>query len=135
MSKEKFFCKGCRRMFDVPKFYDESHGLDSPPYERVAVCPRCDGDDFLRFDPVIEKIEIAEKLLPAIMHLNRYMRDLNNVFGGEIKNTDLLEGVGIMAEEINEMFDFLPPEIEKKIFEMDIQGDCERMLMYLKGEL
>ncbi len=36
-----FICKNCDERFDEPKRIYESHGLDSPPYERLEVCPRC----------------------------------------------------------------------------------------------
>ena len=30
-------------MFQEPKHYIETHGLDTPPYERFTVCPHCGG--------------------------------------------------------------------------------------------
>lgn len=135
MKNEKFFCKGCNRLFDTPEIYDEKHGLDAPPYERVAVCPVCSNDDFVGFDVAIEKIEIAEKLLPAVMHLNRYFNMLKNVFGADIKNTDLADGVETVVELIYEMFDFMDVNMQRKIFEMESENDVNKILMYLKGGL
>lgn len=135
MKNEKFFCKGCSRLFDTPKIYDENHGLDAPPYERVAVCPVCRSDDFLKFDTVIEKTEVAEKLLPAIMHLNRYFNTLNDVFGADIKNDNLADGVETVVELIYEMFDFMDVNMQRKIFEMESENDVNKILTYLKGGL
>lgn len=135
MKNEKFFCKGCSRLFDAPKNYDEKHGLDEPPYERVAVCPVCRSDDFLKFDTVIEKIEVAEKLLPAVMHLNRYINVLKDIFGADIKNTDLADGAETVVELLNEAFDFMDVDMQRKIFEMKSENDVNKILMYLKGGL
>lgn len=134
MNNEKFFCRGCGKTFDIPKFYDERHGLDAPPYERVAVCPGCNGDDFLKHNAVVEKEEVAEKLLPAIMRLNRYAISLKDVFGPGIKNIDFSDGVEMMVELISEMFCFIDVDVQRKIFEMNSEKDAQKILMYLKGE-
>ena len=135
MRSERFFCKRCRRYFDTPKFYDEKHGLDNPPYERLAVCPKCNGDDFLKFSCVVEKIEVAEKLLPAIMHFNRYINALKDIFGTEFKNIDLSDGVEMTAELICEMFDFLDVDVQRKILKVDNDKELNRILICLKGEI
>lgn len=135
MKNEKFFCKGCKVLFDTPKFYEEEHGLDTPPYERMAVCPACSSDNFLKFDTVIEKTEVSEKLLPAIAALNRLTNDLSNIFGNKIVNADLSEGLGLITELISEMFCFIDSDIERKILKMDSEKDAQRVLLYLKGEL
>ncbi len=135
MNSEKFFCNRCHKMFSAPEFYNEKHGLDAPPYERIAVCPKCSSDDFLRFDTLIEKIEIAEKLLPVIMQLNRYIDAIRDVFGIHIKNDDLLDGLEILAECIGEMFCFIDIDMQKKVFEMRSEKELNKILMYLKGEL
>lgn len=36
-------CKNCGGVFEEPKFYTETHGLDSPPYENWTGCPSCSG--------------------------------------------------------------------------------------------
>ncbi len=135
MKSERFFCKRCRRYFDAPRFYNEKHGIDNPPYERLAVCPLCDGDDFLKFSYVIEKIEVAEKLLPAIMHFNRYLNALKDIFGDKFKNTDLSDGVELTAELVCEMFDFFDVDIQRKILNVDDDKELNRILICLKGEI
>lgn len=39
-------CESCRSLFDEDEFdfVTETHGLDSPPYENIAVCPHCGAD-------------------------------------------------------------------------------------------
>jgi hypothetical protein len=34
-------CKECGFVFEEPYEYEETHGLDTPPYEKWSVCPRC----------------------------------------------------------------------------------------------
>ncbi len=133
MNSEKWFCNGCHKMFSAPKFYDEKHGLDAPPYERVAVCPKCSSDDFLRFDAMIEKIEVVEKILLALMRLNRYVNSIEDIFGPHIKNDDLSDSIELMTELISEMFRFVDVDMQRKILEMSSENDLHRILMYLKG--
>ena len=135
MKNERFFCERCHRYFDEPKFYDETHGLDNPPYEKVAVCPICKGDSFLTFNILVEKIDVAEKLLPAIKNFNRYINELKNTFGKNIKNKELSEGVETVIELISELYDFLSVDMQRKILEMTDDNELHRILMYLKGEV
>lgn len=39
----RYKCDHCGREFEEPDFVEETHGLDAPPYERIAVCPYCKG--------------------------------------------------------------------------------------------
>lgn len=41
-----FICNECGEIFDEPKIVRETHGLDCPPYEEIAVCPCCEDTDF-----------------------------------------------------------------------------------------
>lgn len=130
MRNEKFFCKCCNKYFYNPKFYYERHGFDTPPYERVAVCPECGSDDYIEFECSIEKIEVAQKLLPALMQLNKY----SNVFNVRNLNNDLTDGIEIIAEFISEMFEFLDIDMERRILNVDNELELEKILMYLDGE-
>ena len=38
-----YLCLDCGRLFEEPKRYVETHGLDSPPYEMSKGCPDCGG--------------------------------------------------------------------------------------------
>lgn len=38
-----FICLDCGCVFDEPKHWIETHGLDSPPYEEWNGCPSCGG--------------------------------------------------------------------------------------------
>lgn len=130
MISEKFFCRDCSRYFHNPKYYYERHGFDTPPYERVAVCPECGSDDFIEFDCHIEKTEVAQKLLPALMQLNRYY----SAHGGN-ESDDLIGSIEMLAELINDMFEFLDYDMQNKISNVDDELELERILMYLDGEL
>ena len=39
----RYECHVCGKKFENPDFIEEKHGLDSPPYEKTAVCPYCHG--------------------------------------------------------------------------------------------
>lgn len=40
---------GCEFAEDEFDFVIETHGLDTPPYERIAVCPSCGSDNYEEF--------------------------------------------------------------------------------------
>jgi len=39
-------CSDCGAVFEYPEEAVETHGLDTPPYERIEVCPGCFSTDF-----------------------------------------------------------------------------------------
>ena len=41
-----YICNKCHFEFDKPSFLIETHGLSSPPYEKVATCPLCESTSF-----------------------------------------------------------------------------------------
>ncbi len=38
-----FVCIECGRLFEEPTYWEETHGLDTPPYEKWSGCPICYG--------------------------------------------------------------------------------------------
>jgi len=36
-----YICLTCKNIFEEPVEWEESHGLDSPPYEKWSGCPKC----------------------------------------------------------------------------------------------
>jgi hypothetical protein len=38
-----FVCLECEHVFEVPKKYTETHGLDHGPFEVFYACPKCGG--------------------------------------------------------------------------------------------
>ena len=36
-------CLDCKNIFDVPSKVCDTHGLDTPPYEKYDACPECAG--------------------------------------------------------------------------------------------
>lgn len=40
---DSFVCVECGYVFQDPKEYVETHGLDTPPYEHFIGCPKCGG--------------------------------------------------------------------------------------------
>ena len=41
-----YYCNNCGGEFYSPKVLKEMHGLSSPPYEKLLVCPICKSDSF-----------------------------------------------------------------------------------------
>jgi hypothetical protein len=41
-----YFCDNCGTLFETPKQATEHHGLKSPPYETLSVCPGCGQADY-----------------------------------------------------------------------------------------
>ena len=133
MIRKAYRCNNCGKVFSTPQIYYETHNLDSPPYERVAVCPHCKSGDFRLFDTFVEKIDVVEKVLRAIAALNRYRDSLKDIFGPDCDNADFCESFGEITELISELFDFIPIEIEKRILNAHSAKEIERILSYLKG--
>ncbi len=135
MINTKFICTDCNKHFCFPEIYQENHGIDSPPYERVSICPNCKSSNFIEFNAFVEKIEVAERLLDATFLFNRFINELKDIFGVNFKNENLFEAKAMLSDFICEMFDFLPQNIERKIVNVDTQKGLEEILLYLKGEL
>jgi formylmethanofuran dehydrogenase subunit E len=38
-----YLCLDCNNIFEEPHYYEETHGLDSLPYEILSECPHCGG--------------------------------------------------------------------------------------------
>lgn len=38
-----YICKDCGTIFEYPREYRDTHGLDNPPYEEYSGCPECGG--------------------------------------------------------------------------------------------
>lgn len=135
MINKRYRCNDCNKFFDDAFYYNETHGLDNPPYERVSVCPHCKSGNFLAFDFNIEKLEVAQKLLSCISSINRYVIKLGDMYGPHCKNEDLQYTADCLCEFINEMFSFASSSIEKKILGCSTYSDEEMILSYLKGDV
>ena len=38
-------CSECGEIFEMARVISERHGLDTPPYERLNICPFCESTD------------------------------------------------------------------------------------------
>lgn len=135
MKNERFFCKDCFRYFYQPNIYEEKHGLDSPPYERVAICSKCGGSNFVKVNTLIEKCDVAEKILPVIMMLNKFLISVKDVFGFDLKNDNINSSIEVLSETISEMFDFLDTDMQNKVLFVCDESHINMILKYIKGEL
>ena len=84
---------------------------------------------------MIEKNEVVEKILPAVMHLNKHICELKDIFGSGMKNENLFFGVEMIEEMIFEMFDFLDASLQKKILKMETEKELEEILKHLRCEV
>lgn len=41
-----YICNNCGNEFDSPAVIEEKHALETPPYEKIYVCPRCKTTDY-----------------------------------------------------------------------------------------
>ena len=41
-----YVCDWCKGEFEEAETVIETHSLDTPPYERISVCPYCGATDF-----------------------------------------------------------------------------------------
>ncbi len=126
-----FICECCKKKFCVSDYCVGAHGLDSPPYEKIAICPYCGSAEFFEFDFGIEKAEVASVLMSTITKLNRCSNLIKSVFGEGGVNKDLSESISELSEFIYEMFDYIPTKIERRILNCDTDKECECILMYL----
>lgn len=133
MSNTNFRCNVCNKNFKVPAFYYEKHGLDTPPYEEVAICPICMASDFCEFETQTEKIDIAEELLNVVVSLNKYINSLKCVFGNRFENKDFSDGYERIIEIICDMFTFMNVEKQRELFKISGENDAEKFLLYLRG--
>lgn len=39
----RYECHNCGKRFEEPHIIEEKHGLETPPYEKIGVCPYCKG--------------------------------------------------------------------------------------------
>lgn len=132
---DMYFCRDCGSVFDTPGSYEETHGFEYGPYESVAICPYCNGDDFTEFETSVEKIEVAEQVVPIILRLNNYVSELENLYGTEIKNSDLLDSIDNAAEFVSDLYDFMDMDLQRKLLMMKSETEAEKILMRLSGEI
>lgn len=121
-------CFKCGKDFTTPNSYQEDHG------EPIAVCPNCSSTEFAKWEPNIEKSEVARTLANAIASLNRLQNSIADVFGNNFKNEDLEDAQGILVEFIEEMYDeFIPFSTFNAIRQATTSNDVYRIMLRLEG--
>ena len=129
-----FRCHSCGKVFTEPNVYIEKHGLDTPPYEQVPICPHCSSSEFGKWEPNIEKSEVAEKLLTVIAALNRYIAGVEDLFGKSFSNYDLDTAYGAATEMIDEMYDeFISPTTTRNITKIRSNNEIKQVLAQITG--
>lgn len=128
-----FKCKDYNRCFGEPHYITETHNLNCPPYEQIDVCPHCKSSEFIPFDPAVDKLVVAEKLLDIIVALNRYDESVKDVYGIRASNVDLDYALRTAAEFVSELYEFLPAVIDNKIIHANSENDTEKIISFLEG--
>ena len=129
-----FKCTECNAEFYAPEYYEETHGLDCGPYERVGICPECKSTDFKEWDNHVEKIDVARVLINTLANLNRLSNQIADVFGSSFKNEELEFAQEMCAEYIEEMYDeFIPFRISKIMRETTNTSEVDRIIEILEG--
>ncbi len=68
-----FRCLECGELFKEPLEYEETHGLDTPPYEKMYVCPKCKGHGYSPLiKDTVSRREILDKLVDIMQALNEF---------------------------------------------------------------
>ncbi len=128
-------CHNCGKEFTTPNSYLEQHGLDTPPYEAVPICPHCASADFGQWEPTIDKDEVAVKMLTATAALNRYMAALQDIYGNLYSNDDLNTAYNCVTELIDEMYDeFICTATSVNITKIRTDNDINRILAQITGD-
>jgi hypothetical protein len=129
-----FKCLSCGETFIDPEIYEETHGLDCGPYERVAVCPNCASTNFSEWEPNVEKIEVAQVLVNVAAALNRLQNSIADVFGASFKNEDLEHARDISIEFVEEIYDeFMPLAVSNAMRIATSTNDVNKILLNLEG--
>jgi DNA-directed RNA polymerase subunit RPC12/RpoP len=70
-------CLECGHEFEEPRKITETHGLDTPPYEILYVCPECQSHGFkCKLDNSYSRTEIIDKLVDIMQALNEFDHSL-----------------------------------------------------------
>lgn len=128
-----FKCLDCKHEFDTPDTYEERHGLDTPPYESVAICPECKSTEFTEWESAVEKSEVTHTIVNALAALNRLHNNIDDIFNG-FKNDDIELAQGLLSEFIIEMYDeFIPSSVSNSLLKATTKLDVDRIILKLEG--
>ncbi len=119
-----FRCLECGEKFREPIELIETHGLDTPPFEKIYVCPKCKGHGYKPLvRDSISRREVLDKLVDIMRLLNTFELAVCEVFGEtcfdgnsfDTARSDMYELIVSVAGDSE--FD-LPRDIDSKIFDM-----------------
>ena len=120
------------KSFGEVALLEETHGLDCPPYERIAVCPHCRSTDFVEYNPSIERLDVAAALLPALACLNRYWDSIVDMYGPGAENDDFKSGTSIINDFLSEAFEYMPDTFIDAAVNVRGDEDVQRLISYLE---
>lgn len=86
-----FKCNSCNETFDVADFYTERHGLDTPPFEQIPICPHCGSEFFHEQKPPIKDSMPRTKVIELVLEAARQLNLFDEGMCGLLKNSAVLD--------------------------------------------
>ena len=131
--------KKCGHIFEYAHTVKEIHNMNIPPFERIAVCPNCGSDDFSEIrnvDKRIDKIDVAQTVIPALAWLHNFRDRLLESTGIPIdSDNDLNDNIWKLQDMLIDMVD---PDTDKFIYSMrsaKTDEDAEKCIALFGEEL
>ena len=119
-----FRCLECGEAFEETLEIIETHGLDTPPYEKRFVCPECKSNRYKPFTKdSISRRQVIDRLIDIMQKLNIFEHKISEAFNScatddtelDYARRELFELFTVLAG--GDEFD-LPGDIDAKIFGM-----------------
>lgn len=132
-----FRCLDCGKEFDETLEILETHGLDTPPYEKRYVCPFCKGSGYKPFiKDEFSRREVLESAVLIMRRLNVFENKICSVFNSfATEGSELCSAIGDLYELIvllsgDDEFR-IPDEVCDKIFTIQTYEEAHSVLKVL----
>ena len=98
-------CADCLKSFSEPEYFEERHGLDTPPYERFACCPGCKStdlmiDDLCDEESALKSVRIAAFERCSVAERIREIAEYNRRNGTNYSYSDYERIISMEKKEI-----------------------------------
>ena len=73
-------CKECGQVFGECEVITERHNLDTPPFEKMSVCPHCKKNNYISLiRNEFSRTEAIEQCAEALMYMNIFAKKVNGI--------------------------------------------------------
>lgn len=136
-----FRCLECGAKFKETLELTETHGLDTPPFEKRYVCPECRGSSYKPLiKDSISRRDVLDKLIDIMQALNEFEYAVCDLF-----NETALDGTRFDVAR-SDMFELLisvagddefklPRDIDVKIFDTRSTLEAEKLFYVLTNNI